>query len=66
MSLKTEFEDDADHLPRNLVVVDHVSLVVQPSVALSTAKYSQETITAIKNTKKFKKVCGNTAIGFNS
>ncbi|XP_068700870.1 nibrin-like isoform X2 [Montipora foliosa] len=55
MSLKTEFEDDADHLPRNLVVVDHVCLVVQPSVALSTAKYSQETITAIKNTKKFKK-----------
>lgn len=53
-----EFEDESAHLPGNLVVVDHVSLVVQPSVSFPpAAKYVLENIMPVKNTKRFRKVC---------
>ena len=52
-----KFEDESAHLPGNLVVVDHVSLVVQPSVSFTPpAKYVQGNTKPVKNTKTFRKV----------
>ena len=56
MSRKTEFEDEEAHLPRNLVVVDQMSLVVRPAAATSTVEKRPENTTT-KNFKKFTKVC---------
>ena len=47
------FEDEEAHLPRNLVVVDQMSLVVR--TVRTVQKKPQNTTT--KNFKKFRKVC---------
>ncbi|XP_067054438.1 nibrin-like [Acropora muricata] len=51
-----KFEDESAHLPGNLVLVDHVSLVVQPSVSVTpAARYVQGNTKPVKNTKTFRK-----------
>ncbi|XP_022800077.1 nibrin-like isoform X2 [Stylophora pistillata] len=48
------FEDDASHLPRNLMVVDQMSLVVRRLTSVAAVKETQQSTTN-KNFKKFKK-----------
>ena len=54
------FEDEAEaHLPRNLVIVDQMSLLVR-TVMPTVQKTTHNIVT--KNFKKFKKVCTKSLI----
>ena len=56
VSGKCLYEDEDAHLPSNLVVVDHMSLVVRTVTTTSTLEKTPHSTTT-KNFKKFKKVC---------
>ena len=50
------FQDDESHLPRDLMVVNQMSLVVRTHISVAAIQKTQQNTTN-KNFKKFKKVC---------
>lgn len=60
------FEDEAEaHLPRNVVVVDQMSLLV-PTVTTAPNVQKEQHNTITKNFKRFRKVCTIISVAYNT